>query len=379
MATRVLYVITKANWGGAQRYVYDLACAAQAEGYTVAVAYGEPGELATRLQAAHIPTFPIASLGRDIHAANDIRTFFSLLAILHEVKPDVIHLNSSKISGIGALAARLSHIPIILFTAHAWAFNEERPRYQKVIISFLAWLTVVLSTRTIVVSEAMRQQIIHGPFIRKKIVVISNGTRSYPLLQKAAAREALLALHPALAVSDREQDIWIGTVAELHPVKGLLYAIDAVRALRITHPTIRYLILGEGQQRKTLEKHIKENGLEQTVFLLGQVHEAPLYGGAYDIFLLPSLSESFGIAILEAGLAALPVVATRVGGIPDILTDTKTGLLVPSKNAPAIATTIDSLLANGVLRHNLGTALKDRVEKEFSIDRVARETFVHYH
>jgi glycosyltransferase involved in cell wall biosynthesis len=375
---KILYVITKANWGGAQRYVYDLAVAAKEAGHEVAVAYGSPGELAARLQAAHIPTFAIAGLGRDIRLFKDSAAFFSLLRIIRSFRPDVLHLNSSKIGGIGALAGRLVGVRKILFTAHAWAFNEERPWYQKISIAFLAWLTTVLSTHTIVVSTSMKEQIIRGPFVRRKVSVIPNGTRSYALLDKTEARRALAALHPALSVSDLAHDVWIGTVAELHPVKGLPYAIEAIELLRKKYPAIRYVILGEGQMRETLEKQITERDLRQNVFLLGRVEEAPLYGKAYDLFLLPSISEAFGIAILEAGLAALPVVATHVGGIPEIITSGETGTLIPAKDPAAVARALDALLADASLRHKLGVALKERVERDFSIERLARETFAQY-
>lgn len=378
MATRILYVVTKANFGGAQRYVYDLATAARESGRTIAVAYGAPGELVERLRSENVALFPIAGLGRDIRPFDDLTALFSLMRIIRSWKPDVIHLNSSKVSGLGALAARLLRVPKIIFTAHAWAFNEDRPFYQKVIIAFLSWLTVVLSTRTIVVSEAMRRQILNGPCVRRKVVAIPNGTRPYALLDKMPARAALAALSPGLATSDLAHDLWIGTVAELHPVKGLPYAIEAMRALREKHPGLRYVILSGGQMHAELEAQIKESGLEETVFLLGHVKEAPIYGKAYDLFLLPSISESFGIALLEAGLAALPTVASAVGGIPEIIADNATGILVPPRDAAAIARAIEMLLADEPLRVRLGAALRTRVEKEFSIERVVRETFAEY-
>jgi glycosyltransferase involved in cell wall biosynthesis len=378
MATRILYVITKANWGGAQHYVYDLATAAQKQGYEVAVAYGSPGELAHRLHAAGIPTFEIAGLGREVHFFKDISAFSSLLKIFRTYRPEVVHLNSSKIGGIGALAARLFGVRKILFTAHAWAFNEDRPWYQKVLIAFLAWGTIILSTRTIVVSKAMERQILRGPFMRRKVITITNGTHSYEFLDREAARNALTTYCPALSIPTTHQDVWIGTVAELHPVKGLIYAIEAIKTLRETYANIRYVVLGEGQMRKRLESQIAENNLQKTVFLLGHIKEAPRYGKAYDIFLLPSLSESFGIAILEAGLAGIPVIATRVGGIPEIVTDKETGLLVPPKDPAAIAHSIASLLADEPRRKELGAALRRKIENEFTIERVIRETFAEY-
>lgn len=378
MSTRILYVITKANWGGAQRYVYDLATAAKELKYEVAVAYGETGELAGRLKTANIDTFQIEGLGRDIRPWDDITAFFSLLGIILSYSPNVVHLNSSKIGGLGALAARLSGIHKIIFTAHGWAFNEARPLYQKAIIAFLAWLTVLLSTRTILVSAAMNDYAVNWPFTRRKMVIILNGTRSYPLLEKMEARRALVDIHPALSVSNLERDIWVGTVAELHPVKGLPYAIGAIDILRKKHPTIRYLIAGEGHMRGALERHIAMNGIQHNVFLLGYVKDAQLYDRAFDLFLMPSLSEAIGIALLEAGMAGLPTIATRVGGMPEVITDNVTGLLIPPHDTEAIVSAIDSLLEDALRRQKFGTALRKCVETKFSIERVLQETFALY-
>lgn len=378
MAIRILYVITKASWGGAQRYVYDLAVEAKKNGHEVAVAYGEAGELAERLQAVHIGVFPIDGLGRDIRLWGDIAVFFSLLRIIRSYSPQVVHLNSSKIGGIGALAARLLGIRRIIFTAHGWAFNETRPTYQKMAIEFFAWLTVLLSTQTIVVSAAMKRQVRRWPFVSRKLTLILNGTGSYALFEKNEARQALAALNPLLSVSDFERDVWIGTVAELHQVKGFPYALQAIDVLRKKYPAIRYVIAGEGQMRATLETQITKSGLQHNVFLLGQVKEAPLYGRAYDIFLLPSLSEAFAISLLEAGIAALPTVATGVGGIPEIIIHEKTGLLIPSRDSDAIAQALDALLKDAPLRQKLGAALRQYVETHFPIERVVRETFALY-
>lgn len=378
MVTKILYVITKANWGGAQRYVYDLATAAKERGDEVAVAYGSPGELADRLRSEGIPTFAITGLGRDARLFKDATAFFSLIRIIRSYNPNVIHLNSSKIGGLGTLAARLSGVKNIIFTAHGWAFNEERPRYQKAVIAFIAWLTILLSTRTILVSAAMQKQVARWPFIHRKMRVVQNGTRLYSLLERHEARRTLAALHPALAETDLEHDLWVGTVAELHQVKGLPYAIEAIATLCKKYPTIRYVIVGEGQMRPALETQIAKNNLQHHVFLLGSVREAPLYGHAYDVFLLPSLSEAIGLALLEAGLAALPTVATRVGGMPEIIIDEETGLLIPPRDPGAIAQALTTLFTDTSLQQRLGTALRQHVKTEFSLERVVRETFALY-
>jgi glycosyltransferase involved in cell wall biosynthesis len=377
-AKRILFVITKASWGGAQRYVYDLALAAREAQYEVAVAYGTPGELADRLKLEKIEIYEIAGLGRDVHFLKDMQAFNSLCSTIRYFHPDIVHVNSSKIGGLGALAARMCGVENIIFTAHAWAFNEERPWYQKKSIALLAWLTVLLAKKTIVVSHAMRRQVSMWPFVQEKLHVIHNGVRSEDFLERMTAREALTQLCPALEVSNIETDIWVSTVGELHPVKGLPYAINAVGNLCAEYPSLRYLILSDGQMRQQLEELIAEKNLQKHVFLLGHVKDAPLYAKAYDIFLLPSLSESFGIAVLEAGLAELPVIATRVGGLPEIIENGTTGILVPPKDSGALEKALISLLRNVELREKLGKQLRSKVAREFSIERMVGETLELY-
>src|SRR5690349_13323276 len=105
---KILFIITKATFGGAQKYLYDLATHLPQDSYDVAVAYGAPGRLSDNLHDAGIRLYPIISLGRDIALISDIRSFFQLRSCIKKVRPDVVHLNSSKAAGIGALAARLS-------------------------------------------------------------------------------------------------------------------------------------------------------------------------------------------------------------------------------------------------------------------------------
>ena len=121
---KILYVITKANWGGAQKYVYELATAMKERGHEVAVAYGTEGLLAERLGQAGIRTLPIGGLSRDIDAKAEVSAWRSLLSLIKEEQPDLVHVNSSK-GGLALIAARIAGIRRIIFTAHGWAFNAE--------------------------------------------------------------------------------------------------------------------------------------------------------------------------------------------------------------------------------------------------------------
>lgn len=373
---KILYVITKSNFGGAQRYVFDLATSLSPNDYIPAVALGGSGILKKKLEEKNIRVISCPSLERDVNPLRDAASFFALLKLFRKEQPDVVHLNSSKAGGIGALAARAAGVPKIIFTAHAWAFNENRTALSKALIRFLSWATVMLCHRTIAVSNAVIRGMQNLPFAAKKITVIPNGINPVSFYSKGEARRALALMHPALDAY--ENDLWLGTIAELHPVKGLSYAIEAVPLITKTYPRLRYLIAGEGDERAALEKLIEERGLGQHVFLLGFVDNAPQYGKAYDLFLLPSLSESFGISILEAGLSGVPAIATAVGGIPEFITDGKTGRLVAPRSSRAIAEAVRELLLHGTRAESYARKLEENVREHFPLSRMISKTLELY-
>lgn len=367
---RILYVITKSNWGGAQRYVYDLAVAAKARGHEVRVISGREGELTDRLREANVPVSPIPSMQRDVRLASDFKVFGEISALIREFEPDVVHGNSSKAGALVALAGRLRGVRRIIFTAHGWAFNENRPRWQKIIIGFIHYLTVVLSHTTICNSEATKRDIRWMPFVGRKLVVVHHGVHTFPLLSKNEARQALA---PTLTART-----WIGTIAELHPIKGLDTLIQAVEHVLPDYGDVGLVIIGEGEERGYLEHLIKVEGLSEHAFLAGHVTNAPTHLSAFDLFVLPSRSESLGYVLLEAGMASVPAIGTTVGGIPEILEENVTGLLVPPNDAHALTNAIEKLLKDSSLRAKLGDALHQKVLKEFSPERMLEATFALY-
>src|SRR3989344_6929292 len=131
---KVMYLITKATWGGAQRYVYDLSTNIPKSEFEPIVAYGTRGKLADELEPAGIATRQLPSLGRDVAIVSDIKSFFEMLRIIRELKPDVVHLNSSKAAALGALAARIARAPNIIFTVHGWPFGEKRNPFTKILL-----------------------------------------------------------------------------------------------------------------------------------------------------------------------------------------------------------------------------------------------------
>jgi glycosyltransferase involved in cell wall biosynthesis len=366
---KILFVITKGNWGGAQRYVYDLATALPKGTYDISVAFGTPGRLKDELDSAKIRTLPIPNLGRDINSLKDARTFFNLLAMYKSERPDIVHLNSSKIGGLGALAARFAGIRKIVFTVHGFAFNESRPAWQRFIIVLLSWITILLSTDTIFISRHDLDQAKAWPFISKKLALIYNGIAVPPFLSGSDARTEIAGAigKPAGLLEGKKM---IGSIAELTANKGLSYGIDAMKNIA----DALYIIIGSGEEKEALERKIAENGLQERVFFAGFVKDASRLLKAFDVFLLPSRKEGLPYVILEAGYAEVPVVSTFVGGIPEVLEDSITGYKILAADPASISEKVNAVLADPLAARSVSSALKAAVSSAFSLDSMIKST-----
>jgi glycosyltransferase involved in cell wall biosynthesis len=342
---KILLAITKGNWGGAQRYVYDLATNLPPERFAVSVAAGQGEELKKKLAAQNIPVFNLGALGRDIKLWSDGRTLWQLYRLLRQEQPDVLHLNSPKMGLLGGLAGRLVGIKKIVYTSHGWPYQEDRPHFAKLFLRALCWLITRLAHQTIVIS---RSELTNPRF---KLIYNGLGPINFRLRDEARAQLGL-----------NKEDLVVGTIAELHKNKGLEYLPETAGA--------QIVIIGEGEERKKLEnKNLK---------LAGHLNDAARLLGAFDIFVLPSIKEGLPYVILEAGLAGLPVVASAVGGIPEIVTDGLSGFLVEPKSSAALAQALQKLLTNPERRTQLGQELKTRVQTQFGLERMVRETAAVY-
>ncbi len=367
--TKILYVITKSSWGGAQRYVYDLATSIPNDKFDVAVIVGSHGQLVDKLREANIRVILIDSLDRDVYVGKDIKSFNELRKIFKIEKPQVVHLNSSKAGGLGALAAKSAHVPRIIFTAHGWAFNEKRPMWQRIII-YISYVTIIILTdKTICVSNAVFRNMHSARGINYKLKVIPLGIKKPSYKTKQFSRKKLLG-------KDTDQKI-IGMISELHPTKRIEDSITAIEKLRLYFPNILLLVVGEGTYRKTLEQEIAKRNLKNNVKLLGFIENVSMYIKAFDIFLFPSRTEGLGYALLEAGAAKMPVIASRVGGIPEVITDEASGILITPEHPNEI---VDAVLrfSNDDIADRMGKTLAERIRRGFVFERMLSDTLEIY-
>ncbi len=367
---KILFLITKSNWGGAQRYVYDLAVGLPKDEFEVVVATGGNGTLIDKLRSADIRVVNIPSLERDISLIKEVRAFIEIWQIIREEKPNILHINSSKAGVLGSLIGRLLGVPKIIFTAHGWAFNEDRPFWQRLILKKIHWFTVLLSHQTIAVSHEVKRQM-DWPFANNKIIVIHNGRDISNFHSREDSRAFLIEKESRLA--PYKDDFWSITIGELHAVKRHDAVIEVMKELIEEKPNTRHLIIGSGEKEQELELMVAENNLSEHIFLLGQIDEAARYLKAADIFILASRSEAMAYVIIEAMMAELPIVATKVGGIPEMIEDTVSGLLTPPLDNKALFKAILELRTNPELREKLSQGAKVR-SQSFTFEKTLRET-----
>lgn len=336
------------------------------------VALGGEGILQKKLEDIGVKTYLVTNLERDISTKKDADSFKEIYKLIKRERPDILHLHSPKAAGLGALAGCLLKVKSVIVTVHGWSFNEDRPINQKIMIAFFSWLTMILAHKTVLLSEREYLQASRFPGVKDKIVLIPLGIKPPTFMSIDGAKQMIGKLID-MNLIEISKKIVIGTIAELHPNKGLTYLINAMEQVSKDHPDTICVIIGGGDDLATLHLLIKEKRLESSVLLAGYVDNASEYLKAFNIFVLSSLKEGLPYTILEAGSASLPVVATTVGGIPEIVEDMRSGVLVQPKNSRELAHALSFMIEHSAMRKQYGAALREIVTRKFSLEKMLAE------
>jgi len=218
----------------------------------------------------------------------------------------------------------------------------------------------------IAISQKIADVLVEGGIERERIRVIHTGIDPEPF-QKAAT------------VKPNNPVPVIGTTAVLEERKGHQYLLEAAALLKQKGQRLEYHFAGEGSQRERLQNLAKDLGLKEEVNFEGFVSDIPKFLSGIDIFVLPSFYEGMGVAIVEAMAAGKPVVGTTTGGIPELVADGVTGLLVPPRNAQALASAISRLLSDKDLLTSMGVKGWQRVQSHFTMEQTAKKIEHYYY
>jgi len=375
--TKILYFITQSEYGGAQRYVFDLANNLGRE-FEVAVALGEQGKdgkLAKKLEENNIKYYIIPHLKRSISPLNEILAFFEISKLIKNYQPNIIHLNSSKISILGSLAGLFIKLKIknlkIIYTVHGWVFNEPLPAPVKWFYLWAEKFTAKFKDKIICVSESDRQVALKYKIAPvEKLITIHNGLAPVNFYTR---EEAL----PLLAKERAGGEVFIGSIGNLYKTKGFEYFIEAADILthKLNTPAT-FIIIGEGKEREALKNLIAKYNLKNNFILAGSIDEAARLLPAFDVYVCSSVKEGLSYTLIEAMQAGRPIVATAVGGNPEMIENEKTGLLSKPADARDLAEKIKTLLNNKTLALELGQNAKAKAMAEFGLEKMVEQTKV---
>jgi len=353
----IAHVVHSLATGGLENGVVNLVNTGGVRFRHVIICMTTEGALRDRLHSE----VEVFALGKK--RGHDVRTFVRLVKLLRQIRPSVVH--SRNWATFDAVpAARLARVPIVVHGEHGRDItdpdgrNARRKRVRRALGP--------LVDRFVTVSHDLQRWLIEDVGVPpRKTIAIHNGV-DLTRFGQGDRREARarLGLPPDTVV--------VGTVGRLDPVKDQAGLVRAFAVLHDTHQDTRVLIAGDGPCRGDLAALIVQLGIQDRVHVLGERRDIPMVLAAMDVFVLPSIAEGVSNTVLEAMATGLPVVATDIGGNPELIEDGVTGRLVPRRDHAALAAGIEAYLDDAHLRALHGKASRQRVVEHFALDRMAR-------
>ncbi|HBV86745.1 MAG TPA: glycosyltransferase family 1 protein [Desulfosporosinus sp.] len=355
---KILHIIGGGEVGGAEQHVLSLLKGIDRNRFDLQLICLTQGPFSDLASENKIPTYTFP-----MRFPLDLSPIPKLIRWSQKMAIDLVHTHGSRGNLLGRLSARWLRIPC-LTTVHSSLAQDYLSPWSARIALGLDRLTLPLTSGIITVSEFLAKEVaLRGG---RTIETIYNGyssisyddptsTRNYFRNQWGIPADALV----------------LGTIGRLHPTKGQIYLIKAAIQLRSKFPNLHLLLIGDGPLRQSLASELRGSTIPHT--LTGYLPLAYEALPAMDLFVLPSISEGMGLVLLEAMQARVPIVASAVGGIPELIRDKKEGLLFPSGNVTELAAACKSILENPSLAKSLVLAGQNRWPM-FSVNNMLRET-----
>jgi glycosyltransferase involved in cell wall biosynthesis len=373
---RVLRVIARLNVGGPARHVAILDRGLRERGWATLLAHGDvgPGEASMELLAAEVgvPTRRVRGLGRTVRPLDDLRAFATLVRLVFALRPDVVHTHTAKAGFLGRLAA--------------WLYNLTRPRRHRCLVVHTYHGHVLHGYFSRLTSAAIRQAEQSLALVTDCVLVLSLRLKhEIGTTYRIAPPDKLyvvplgLDLDDLLSMDRRDGDgaesgeFVFGYVGRLVPVKNVPMLIRAFERVHEQAPHARLVLVGDGELAAALQEVVTARGLVDAVRFAGWCSDLVAVYRSFHALVLGSVNEGTPVAAIEAMAAGLPVVATAVGGVPDVITDGHDGLLVPSGDEDAMAAAMLRVLRDAGERRRMGEAARHAVRERFSARRLVTD------
>ena len=368
---KILRVIARMNVGGPAIHVVNLTAGLDpARFHSILVTGTEnPGEgslldlaLARGIEPVVIPEI----VGQATLKPRDWRALVALYRLMRRERPHIVHTHAAKPGVLGRLAARLAGVPVVVHTFHGHILHGY---YGPVMTWLLRWMEHLLARRTdriVAVSEQVKQDLVrYGVALPEKISVIPLGFDLQPFLDSGEHRGAL---YQELGLTNGAR--LIGIVGRIFPIKNHRLFLEAAARVAGEERSARFVVVGDGVLRPEMEARARELGIADRVTFTGWRRDLPHIYPDLDVLVVSSKNEGTPVSAIEAMASACPVVATRVGGLPDLIEDGETGHLVPPEDAPALAAAILRVLGEPEAARRMAEVARERVGRRFRAERL---------
>ncbi len=356
----VLHIITRLDPGGSSENTLITVAGLDRRRYRTSLMTGPS-------IGAVVPIL-ITRLGRKMRPLNDLLAFGEMYREIRNGRYTIVHTHSSKAGILGRWAAWLAGVPIIVHTPHGHVFYGYYGRIPSYLFILLERLTARITDKIITLTEQGIQEHVDRRIApREKFISIHSGV-DLTWFTEPHPDPSVTRKHLGLSLDGQV----VGSVGRLEPVKGYDTFLRAAALLRARQPTPHFLLAGEGEEESRLKHLARELRVEDRVLFLGWQKEIPDILSALDLFVLPSRNEGMGRTLVQAMAMGKPIVATRVGGVPEVLGEGEAGLLVPPDDPVQLAQAIEQLLDDTELARKLGEAGKRRAPA-YSAERMVAQ------
>jgi glycosyltransferase involved in cell wall biosynthesis len=373
---KVLHVITRMIIGGAEWNTLYTCQLLNRSRYEPLLATGPEtgpeGSLIEATEASGIPVFIVPDLIREIDLKRDLKALVQLIRLYRDLEVDIVHTHTSKAGILGRLAGRLAKVPVVIHTVHGFAFTAPLPKWQRQLYIALEkmagrWCDALIFISKPLMAEAGKL----GIGDPKTYAYIPSGidTKAFQNGNNNGNRELKRRM---LGLTDHVPII--GTVSRLVKDKGLELILEAAAQLKAKGLKFHMVWVGDGPMRAELERLAQKLGVADRFSITGMCTDVPAWLSCFDIFVLPTMWEGMGRVFLEAQAAGIPVIGTKVGGVPDVVRDGETGILIQPNDAKTLAETIELLITNTELRRQMGIAAAQFASNEqFQVEFMVRK------
>ncbi len=359
---KILQVITLSCWGGAPQVVYDLIKNLDKKKFEVELACGM-GSGWEKMKDLNVKIYPFPSFKREISIFEDIKTIFYLFKIIKKNRYDIVHCHTTKGGFVGRISAKLAGVKKIFFTCHGWGFYNAEFKKIEIFLIYLERFLSFWTTKVICVSEndkieALKRKIVS----RDKIVVIKNGIE---WKEKDYKR----------IINKKKGEIVFGMTARLAYQKNPLLFLRAAKAVIEKYYHVKFFLVGGGALFKRCKNFIEKNHLQNKIFMLGEKSPEEtrklLYN--FDVFVLTSLFEGLPLSLIEAMFSGLPIIASNVGGVSELVINYKNGFLIKPRNLNDLVNKMSVFLKKPSLCRKMGKESRKIAKSNFTVERMASD------